>query len=669
MASALLACIALPGTVSAAAATPDAGSSNTGSSVVVGSPAVPKPDHVVMVMMENKGYDDILNNPSTKPQDQVPYIKSLEAQGASFTHSYGVTHPSLPNYYALLSASDIVKSSAWPEPQSVDTDNLPNQLVTHGYSFADYANQGLPTQWLRYKNIPGTPGNLNPMDKRQEEFPTTPDGFAKLPTVSFYVGNGMQSMHDGTLAQGDAFVKNTFDSYIQWAKTHNSLFVLTWDEDDFTPANHIPTIMVGPMARAGEYDQKINHYNVLRTLLDMYGLDHINHTADADVSTITDVWDTSKTARLRGMAGRCLENHQTDPAEPGSLGLWHCEAAANQQWIRHADGTIRHSDKCLAATANGKTELADCDGAPAQTWQPKADGSLLNPASGRCLTVPGSDIANGTPAELRNCDGKLHQRWEVPGFMGVHHSLTVDTPSAFKPGSAVTVTTTYTNDSSPAALSDASVSLTVPSGWTAEATSPTTFTTVKPDQSVKTTWAVTAPADAKPDAYTLSAQATYKNATSTEKATGTTFHPAIVPQSQMRVAEADSEETVGEDGHAANVLDGNPATIWHTRWYGGSDPLPHHIVLDLGEEVEATGLRYLPRQNSANGRIAGYEVWVSTDRTAWTKVSTGTFANTTAEQTVTLNGTPARYLKLVATSSHAGPYTTAAELNVTRAVR
>ncbi|MFE7213967.1 alkaline phosphatase family protein [Streptomyces sp. NPDC057611] len=668
VASALLACVALPGTVSAAAAIPETAPSGAGTSVVVGSTAVPKPDHVVMVMMENKGYDDVLNNPSTKPQDQAPYIKSLVAQGASFTNSYGITHPSLPNYYSLLSGSDIVKTSAWPEPQSVDTDNLPNQLVTHGYSFANYANQGLPTQWLRYKNIPGVPGNLNPMDKRQEEFPTTPDGFDKLPTVSFYVGNGMQSMHDGTIAQGDAFVKNTFDSYIQWAKTHNSLFVLTWDEDDFTPANHIPTIMVGPMARAGEYDQKINHYNVLRTLLDMYGLDHINHTADADVSTITDVWDTSKTARLRGMAGRCLENHQTDPAKGGALGLWPCEEAANQQWVRHADGTIRHSDKCLTATANGKTGLADCDGTPAQTWQPKADGSLLNPASGRCLTVPGSDIANGTPAELRDCDGKLHQRWEVPGFMGVHHSLTVDTPSVFKPGSAVTVTTTYTNDSSPVALSDASANLTVPSGWTAEATSPTTFTTVKPDQSVKTTWAVTAPADAKPDTYTLSAQATYKNAKSTDKGTGTTSHPAIVPQGQMRVVEADSEETVGEDGRAANVLDGNPATIWHTRWYGGADPLPHHIVLDLGENLDVASLRYLPRQNSANGRIAGYEVWASTDRTTWTKATTGTFPNTTAEQTVTLNGTPARYLKLVATSSHAGPYTTAAELNVTRVV-
>jgi arylsulfatase A-like enzyme len=76
-------------------------------------------------------------NTSTYPSDQDPFIKSLAAEGASFTNSYGVTHPSVPNYYALLSASDIVKDNTWPAPSSVDTDNLPNELTTHGYSFAD----------------------------------------------------------------------------------------------------------------------------------------------------------------------------------------------------------------------------------------------------------------------------------------------------------------------------------------------------------------------------------------------------------------------------------------------------------------------------------------------------------------------------------------------------
>ncbi|MFB9577845.1 alkaline phosphatase family protein [Streptomyces yanii] len=520
VASAVLAVTALSGTVSSAAADATADSTAATTSSTAAAVGVPRPDHVVMVMMENKGYDDILNNPSTKPQDQVPYIKSLEAQGASFTDSYGLQHPSLPNYYALLSASDIVKSNAYPAPSSVDTDNLANQLVTHGYTFANHANQAKPTQWFRFKTTPGTAANLNPMDKRLEQFPTTPEGFEKLPTVSFVVGNGDQSMHDGTLAQGDAWVKKTFDSYMQWAKTHNSLFVLTWDEDNFTPVNRIPTLMVGPMVKAGEYSERINHYNVTKTLLDMYGLDHINHTADPDVSTITDAFDLSQTERLQGTAGRCLENHRTNPAEPGKLGLWHCEEADNQQWVRHGDGTLRNADKCLTATADQKTGLADCDGTPAQTWQPKTNGSLLNPASGRCLTVPGADIANGTPAELRDCDGTTSQKWIVPGY-NAEHSLTVDARSFVKPGSTATVTTTYTNDVSPMALSNASVDLTVPNGWTAEATSPATVTNLEPGQSVKTTWTVTAPADAKPGDPALSAQATFKNAKSTDEDTST----------------------------------------------------------------------------------------------------------------------------------------------------
>jgi hypothetical protein len=97
-----------------------------------------------------------------------------------------------------LSASDVVKDNTWPAPSSVDTDNLPNELTTHGYSFADYADQGLPTQWLRYTTTPGTADAPNPMDKRLADFPSTPEGFASLPTVSLVVGNGDQSMHDGS---------------------------------------------------------------------------------------------------------------------------------------------------------------------------------------------------------------------------------------------------------------------------------------------------------------------------------------------------------------------------------------------------------------------------------------------------------------------------------------
>lgn len=95
---------------------------------------------------------------------------------------------------------------------------------------------------------------------------------------------------------------------------------------------------------------------------------------------------------------------------------------------------------------------------------------------------------------------------------------------------------------------------------------------------------------------------------------------------------ADSEELVGENGAAANAVDGNPATIWHTRWQGASPPHPHWIVIDLGSATEVSGLRYLPRQDaSANGTIAAYRVFLSADGANWgAPVAEGNFAELAA---------------------------------------
>ena len=54
--------------------------------------------------------------------------------------------------------------------------------------------------------------------------------------------------------------------------THDSLLIVTWDEDDFTTANHIATIFVGQQVRPGRYAQQITHYSVLATIEAAYGL-------------------------------------------------------------------------------------------------------------------------------------------------------------------------------------------------------------------------------------------------------------------------------------------------------------------------------------------------------------------------------------------------------------
>lgn len=81
---------------------------------------------------------------------------------------------------------------------------------------------------------------------------------------------------------------------------------------------------------------------------------------------------------------------------------------------------------------------------------------------------------------------------------------------------------------------------------------------------------------------------------------------------------ADSEETARENGSAANAIDGNNTTMWHTEWSASNPPPPHNIVIDLHATPSLGGLRYLPRQGGTNnGTIARYKIFLSVDGTTW----------------------------------------------------
>jgi glucose/arabinose dehydrogenase len=142
---------------------------------------------------------------------------------------------------------------------------------------------------------------------------------------------------------------------------------------------------------------------------------------------------------------------------------------------------------------------------------------------------------------------------------------------------------------------------------------------------------------------------------------------ARLAQSTMTVRSVDSQETLNYNGVGANVLDGNPATVWHTQYSGGTAGYPHEIQLDLGANRTVSCLHYLGRQDGyTNGWISGYEVYTSTDGTNWgTAAATGAWAATGAEQRACFSARTARYIRLRALSEVAGnPWAATAELNV-----
>ncbi|WP_084728691.1 alkaline phosphatase family protein [Streptacidiphilus neutrinimicus] len=252
--------------------------------------ALPTYSHVVVVMEENHAYNEIIGSSS------APYINSLANGGALMTQSFAVTHPSEPNYMALFAGSTFGLSSDKCPVSEGTTANLGSELLGAGDTFKGYS-EGLPSTgsttctsgayarkhspWVNFSNVPGSDSVAF------SAFPSS-SNYASLPTLSFVIPNLNDDMHDGTVAQGDTWLKNNLSAYATWAKANNSLLVVTWDEDDSTESNQIATIFSGANVVTGKYSEKINHYNVLSTLEQMYGLAKTGSAASA--TPITDIW-------------------------------------------------------------------------------------------------------------------------------------------------------------------------------------------------------------------------------------------------------------------------------------------------------------------------------------------------------------------------------------------
>lgn len=275
---------------------------------VVVPPTVPWPkglpvyDHVVIVVEENKNYEQIIGNPN------APYINGvLRKEGANLTQMYSEEHHSQGNYFWLFSGSDQKVGYMDEVPHSsINASNLGSELIRTGHSFKGYS-ESLPetgsvvareghyarkhNPWISFTNLPDGKNVANSSNLRfPQDFPSD---YNDLPTVAFVIPNLIDDMHDGklnsTIYDGDRWLRKNLDGYYRWAKGHNSLLIVTWDEsDEFTmrggltdPAdknptkrNRIATIFAGAHIQPGDYPEGhgVTHVNVLRTLEAMYKL-------------------------------------------------------------------------------------------------------------------------------------------------------------------------------------------------------------------------------------------------------------------------------------------------------------------------------------------------------------------------------------------------------------
>jgi acid phosphatase len=263
-------------------------------------PALPRPAHVVIVVEENRSFNEIIGSPS------APYINSLASQGALLTNSFAVEHPSQPNYLDLFSGSNQAVTDD-STPHTFAGPDLGGELTAAGITFASFS-ESLPragftgsttrTGYARKHNpavdftdVPAAdnlPFPVRRKGRRSSNLFTS--NFAALPTVSLVVPNLNHDMHDGPVRAGDRWLQANLGRYVQWAQSNNSLLILTWDEDDGTAGNHVATLIVGQGVQPGQYPEQVNHFNVLRTVEDTYGLPAAG--ASGSATPITDTWAT-----------------------------------------------------------------------------------------------------------------------------------------------------------------------------------------------------------------------------------------------------------------------------------------------------------------------------------------------------------------------------------------
>ena len=380
--------------------------------VKLAASTTPTPAHVVVVMEENHSFSDIIGNTA-----DAPYINSLASQGASMTGYYAITHPSDPNYLALYAGSTFGLTSDECPLAEGNTANLGSELLAAGDTFVGYS-EGLPSTgsqtcssgeyaskhspWVNFTNLPAADQQLF------SSFPSSSD-YASLPTVSFVIPNLDDDMHDGTIQQGDTWLNTNLSAYATWAKTHNSLLIVTWDEDDYTESNQVPAIIVGQGVTPGTYDETVNHYNLLATLEAMYGLGQVG--GSAGLSPITDIWSGSSTGGTNTVT---VTNPGAQTATVGtasSLQLSASDSASGQTLTYTASGLPAGLSISSSGLISGTPTTSGTDDViVTATDSTGATGSAafaysVDPATGAdtvTLTNPGSQTGTvGTAASVQ----------------------------------------------------------------------------------------------------------------------------------------------------------------------------------------------------------------------------------------------------------------------------
>jgi acid phosphatase len=264
-----------------------------GAVVVPGARAVngvPDLQHIVVIVFENKDEPQVIGSRA------APTFNAMARRFASFAHYRGVSHPSLPNYIAMVSGGTQGITSDCTTCL-VRAPNLADSLERAGRTWKAYA-EGLPRPgftgawagryakkhdpFVYFRDITSSPARL----KRVVPFAQLRVDLRNgaLPDFALVVPDMCNSMHDCSVRTGDRWLAGVLPALLELPK---SVVFVVFDEG--LVGNHIPALAVGSTVRPGSrVTARVDHYSLLRTIEEAWGLPLLGHSARA--KAFTNIW-------------------------------------------------------------------------------------------------------------------------------------------------------------------------------------------------------------------------------------------------------------------------------------------------------------------------------------------------------------------------------------------
>ena len=277
-------------------------STNTPAPVITLTPGASSIQHVFVVVMENHGYDQVWDTPSS------PYITSLGNANARATNYHASIHPSLPNYLQLYGGSHYgITTDCNPSASChVSAINLADNLEAKGLTWkgymesmpspcylktsGDYAPKHNP--FVYFDDIRNNPARCNSHVVPYTDLAADLASAATTPNYAMISPNLCNDMHDCSVATGDGWLQSNLPAILNSpaCTVEQCLLILTWDEDDNGQNNQVLTIFAGSAAKTGGVTSNMpySHFSALRTVEDIFGLPTQTDN-DAAASAMTDM--------------------------------------------------------------------------------------------------------------------------------------------------------------------------------------------------------------------------------------------------------------------------------------------------------------------------------------------------------------------------------------------